>query len=1181
MDASFDSLKSSSRFRRWRRRLIGLLAVLVLLFIAVQVVLWSDYPKTLIVRELESTLGLRVSIGDMTTGWTGRTRLTHVILSLPLSDEPLVQVGEIRARHAWLPSILMGRALNLRALELDDVVLEVHQEPSGRWNLQVAAQAMGLDRPSPTEGSGRPALPDLAIRRGIVRVSDNQQRQATIEPVTFSGRRSGTLRYDLDLWIGPENSPTTRVAGALSLGSGLGHQLSIEVRELAAYLAPWIDNWPDDAWAKGRWAGEFRQDRLAGRLELQPLFVQRTWVRGTVDVQADASQITLRPRDLHITPPQELSGALEHARVVAGAVHVDPEALHVHAQELRAQVGREEKGLVQLSGAYRWSSGAAELDVLWYDLEWSMVSTNGRIEATLTKPLLQQLELSGRLWGHALTPAGQWQTQLRFDALGPCLDELDFKLQADHVGWTLNDQTMAVQNATARLTTRGRHIHLHNMDVSGRSVDAQGAINLSDYTWWLYAFGRDLPLAGGGPARASLLINSWGDSTRFMLQNFYLRLADVELSGYGGVIPAAQTPVDLHLYLTELPQLGGAEKDLIHGYLKGKAHLSGGGRPLLLDIQGKLEARDLVLGEHRLGDIDILLTGQATDTWAELESQRLELLGGQWNLNGRWQRARRAGQLDEFRITAEFEQLPVEQLGSVMDIRGLFGTADGRFVLDMPGLLPSQTIITGQVSANNVGIGAYVADQATAQLRVEDRVLRIDPLLAWRGDGNLRFGLELPLHETRVMTVLGDLESWPVVVEHTDARAVVSARIDTLFDLKQLLASGRFDVSADLSIGQRPVGKATMDVEMIGPVILLHQMQAESLGGSFQGSGRLSLQRPLDTIFNVEWADVQAEHLAAWFPNLKPLQGTFSGTASLRRSSDPRSRGPLQWHVAITTQDAAWGQMSIADSRIDGFAGDDLASTETTLSWEQIIRRAGIERMNLALADGTIGGFVRFSRRPDDSHSVLAEIDYAQLNLEQLVKTFDPTRRHIPGRLEGRLRLFGIKRYDTVEWMDFDTNLRRILASLQGDLSLQLRQADLVEVPAVALLYNLMRIGTAGSEPRGEGEMRLRLENDTLTLVQGNYFNRGAYVRATGTINELSRLPISPLEAQIVGTIRPLRELRLPFMADIDQVLSVLQANATSVRVTGTLQKPEVRQATFDELGETMRRILIGEMTER
>ena len=85
-------------------------------------------------------------------------------------------------------------------------------------------------------------------------------------------------------------------------------------------------------------------------------------------------------------------------------------------------------------------------------------------------------------------------------------------------------------------------------------------------------------------------------------------------------------------------------------------------------------------------------------------------------------------------------------------------------------------------------------------------------------------------------------------------------------------------------------------------------------------------------------------------------------------------------------------------------------------------------------------------------------------------------------------------------------------------------------------------------------------------------------VRGAGAIERVFGIPDSPVSGTLVGTARPLSALRLPFMADVDQILAVLQTNATTVAVSGTLRKPQVRTTTLDEVSEAVRALLLGDV---
>src|SRR5690349_8224529 len=97
--------------RRWSLRLLLItLLLLVVAVVATQFVLWSDVPRDLVLGQLQKQLGLRVSAASLTTGWLGNTQLHDVAIALPLSDDALAKVPEMRVKHTSLIGLLLTRS---------------------------------------------------------------------------------------------------------------------------------------------------------------------------------------------------------------------------------------------------------------------------------------------------------------------------------------------------------------------------------------------------------------------------------------------------------------------------------------------------------------------------------------------------------------------------------------------------------------------------------------------------------------------------------------------------------------------------------------------------------------------------------------------------------------------------------------------------------------------------------------------------------------------------------------------------------------------------------------------------------------------------------------------------------------------------------------------------------------
>src|SRR5439155_3101252 len=127
----------------------------------------------------------------------------------------------------------------------------------------------------------------------------------------------------------------------------------------------------------------------------------------------------------------------------------------------------------------------------------------------------------------------------------------------------------------------------------------------------------------------------------------------------------------------------------------------------------------------------------------------------------------------------------------------------------------------------------------------------------------------------------------------------------------------------------------------------------------------------------------------------------------------------------------------------------------------------------------------------------------------------------MPGRITGELIVHG-------EAKD--------LASIYGDGHLEIADSDLGKVDVLEFLYN--RLSAKQQGPSGAGRLDLTLERSVLTLNHIRYFNRGVEAWSSNmTIRDIWNVPNSPIEGYVVGSARPLAGLKLPLIADVDQIM--------------------------------------------
>src|SRR5690606_20870208 len=89
-----------SRLARWSMRsIVILIALAVTIAVILQIILWTDLPRRLIVAKLQTALGLRVEAPRMNIAWSGNSTLHDVKISLPLSEQSLLAVPRIEVKH--------------------------------------------------------------------------------------------------------------------------------------------------------------------------------------------------------------------------------------------------------------------------------------------------------------------------------------------------------------------------------------------------------------------------------------------------------------------------------------------------------------------------------------------------------------------------------------------------------------------------------------------------------------------------------------------------------------------------------------------------------------------------------------------------------------------------------------------------------------------------------------------------------------------------------------------------------------------------------------------------------------------------------------------------------------------------------------------------------------------------
>jgi hypothetical protein len=1041
--------------------------------------------------------------------------------------------------------LIIGRPLDLSALDLRDPRLIVRQNIGGRWNVQdvieLLARAGGKQK---AEESNQPAaaLPRVTIANGTLEIFDRKDRHAVIQPISLEAKPDSLLlwRYEADV-------PTRmHLLGEVAPGGRWNHQVQITAQNVDPWVAAWISDWPDNAMLDGRWAGYLQDDGISGRLDVRQSQFGDFAAAGGLVISGNPSNLRIRPEALTITSAE---AAFPEVRTTGGTTMLVGST--IKAEGLRLAVAN---GMVDVDGEWNFFAGTASIAADWEIVALPRGATHsGSLSGSLVSPWPNQLELSTHLQARGAAAGGNFNLDVSASGQGTSWNAMNIQLSAPQIAYA-GRRSIAFNDVVASVTTSASTIALNDIRAtSGGSITGNGAINLDNHDWrlWLDAGGWTLPRSDD--ATLTFMVNAWGNRDKARLKQLYIRSGDVDVVVDGWYVYAEPKPLDADLYITHLPEVavGGdavEESRAITGRLRGDGHLNGTIHPLELSVNGTLFGRNLFIRQRPLGDVAIILKGSIDENEAQLRSEELALLGGRWKLSGFYPWRDRASGL-----TVEVQDLPLAEVSDLMETANLAGTVDGRWIFDIPELSRSRVGMEGSFEAMDVRAPNFAADRIEGKTSMAGAILSADPVVLSRGEGSAEGNLSVNVNDYKTLKVKFASTNWPVTPDRGTLAALVTGNAEVDIDLADRTAFGPVEVAAEISRAGEPLGQARLQAQLTERIVDVRMLEASALGGRFTATGSYNIDKPLETIAQAEWDNLEGPELSKLFPRLDGLEGAFGGAAKVAPAKDPRAIEPLRLSMAIeATPDANYRGAQIGNAEINAFMNTN---------------RFVVDHSTFLIADGTVEAWMRTSQHETAPLFTQLIVNYDHLDLDKLAHAGGaPRDERYPGRLTGRITLVGNPRERS---------------SIFGNGNVSITESDLRNSDIIAPLYNAMNLGTNWDRPIGYGSASLRIEQSTLHVDQARYFNRGTEVRADLSAAEIWGLPDNPISGYAVGSARPLKDIKLPFLADADEILSVLQTNVASVRIDGTVRHPRVELIPFSEIGGAMRRFIFGDVKQQ
>lgn len=1188
-----------------------LAGVAVLAIGTIQVILWSDLPRRIVLDSIRKSTALSVSADAVNTGWFGHTTITNLRIAAPLADQPMVVIPQIRASHTSLIPLLITGNLKVDSLEVDQPQVTLHRDAAGQWQVPPVF-ASAADK-SPSTNPSIPSLPAIHIQHGTVHLSQDAAPDVLLSDIAVVGKPASSPRYDLSVTIPGQLDLSAQIA----LTSAWQHDVQIKATPSPTLVAAFVPHWTGKVDLQGIWSGHLASTGLVGQLTLKQFVIPELTATGRVDIQQQPSAWIFSPHDLAITPqpalfasqaqftamsmatmipaqallgsglagspiaslleqsdispPAAFSTTIDHASLLLASNDTAPASAPAPSPWIdkpilfsNGQVKLNDDGLTVQNMLATANYGRFTLDGKWVAADQPASLQMGLSQVKLPSTVIESGQFQfhwnpqspidpTKLWA-SLTATGKtsnvpWNIQSKSE--GTLHPAGNLVLQTTFANLDLDAPVNAnLDGLSFRLLTRPAGIEMDHLALpESDRLKGNGYYNLSNNNWNLSLKARQVPTHIGSIPQCDLLINMTGDPRAIHLTDSHLLAGRLQATIEGDYQPGRQQPLKLEVSAVHPNKKVDPSDIWLEGGAEAAATLTGSLAPLQLNLAGTLSGKDVHLLGRTLGDMQMDLTGSIHDGLLDVQSSQFKVLGGQWNLSSR------SSLDDDFLTTMQIQASDVQlaDAATAMRLPALTGTLSGKWNLSMPRMDFSKASLGGTFSAIHPALLTDMpyaqADQVTGNMTLDDGLLSFDNLMLTSAGGRITGSASrLDTQDPSLWKIKFQSNNWPVTHPLIAGKAQVSGKGDIQLDLDSLSAKGPVQLAIALEQADQPAGHMTADAQINGRSIHVRKLEVDALGGTAVGWAMVDLDHLEKSTGQLQANNILSSRLVRWVPAIDGLTGQLDASVSLSPSTDKRALEPCRVQLAISPKDMSWRGVKVTAATFDAYA-----------SANRLVLQDG----KINLADGQVGVWGRISNHKDGATAMQINLDLHDLSLTQLARAINPLDQSTNGLLSGQIILAGPL-----------ADRSHVFGQAQLDVS----QSDLVQMPVLTVLYNAMRLGTASSKPMGTGHFELRLDGPRLDLTQAKYFNRGAEVRALATFSNIYAGKDCPLTATVIGSARPLKDIKLPYMADVDKILESIQSNITSYAVTGTPDNYLVQPITFAAINTSLKRLLFGEV---
>ena len=1164
--------------RRWFWRVVVLaLALVVLAVVAVQIILWTDLPRQIVVSQIREATGLDVQIDEMTTGWSGQSLIKGMRLRLPNHAEPFLTIDTARIDHSGLLAIAFTQGVALDTLEADGLNLVVQQNQLDEWNIEQAALlATGSSSSAADSGSADPlaALRKLRLTHLNVKVIAADGRSTQVEGIHLWADSVGPAAMKFKLGSSDKQEV---IAGRLVMRGGYSHQVTVDLSQVRRWAGDWSDELPSPFEGHAIWTGSIIDGELRGQVQLDQSLVGQYQVDGLITVHAgQIDSLKLSPQNLRLAMA---GNADEEITIREGTVELrkgilSGTRLHVAGFAVRAVI----------NGDYDLAAQTGKLSANWSSQLLQGLSHRGSMTGTFARSI-HGLEAQLNLLESGSIDRVTWDSGLSLRATGQDWTRLKWELRATEGAITVatpESESASLRIPLAGLLMRGRLAWPRiDLDHAEHQFDGQfegsGWFTADTGEWHLKLQGREVDpfqtLGQSLDVRVALnglsdhievtSANISGPQFRAQAQGKY-QFGDVDnplsltiagdawhgLADETGIVsgePLADLPaadIDDPPIATPLAEDDQADsaKDTapaFAGTAQFNGLLVGSPQAARYDLRGQIKAHRLRAQSRPIDPVTLTLHSTLEEGVLTLDSDSFNMLEGSVKVEGSWHLANR-----DVRLKAAMKKIQLDQWISLIDptvvIRGK-GEVDLQAQIPIDD--PNRAVVEGSFTIGDFEYNGSTFDQMTGRLRTRRRgIIELNPLRIRRDDGTIDGQLVLNLIDGYQVSGTLKCDKWAVAIPSDDLVALLSGQVD----LKQadLLAGtnrGHFEMAANLSRKDAKLGTAHLEGEWDDDQAHVRMKPSPLLGGSAQGQAHIQLGDWMKSSGDLTWSGIAPSRLELWSELVSDIKGSTKGSLKFGPAQSVKAFEPLRFDLVIeaddklTYQHLDWGPLK---ATVYGGA-----------------KRWVMDEFELKAADGTLRVWASMTQHADGWHDhVHTEVDQFDLNSLARLLGRDPGAApdgtaDLPGLISAKLDFFG----KIGDW-----------SGHTGSGRIRLSKTNLQNTDIFGSI--LGAIGVKQNDPTGSGFIDLRIKSGGVDIDRFVYRNGSTEVLLTGRIGDLQNGTGASVRGEAIASLRPLRDLNLTALEDLDRLLRAFQSNVTAFTIDGTINEQKVSQSRLADV---------------